>query len=299
MKISCAPNSMAQVFQEEPEFNMRAFIEYCAELGLDGIDVMDTVRYPWQWTDVKTELREIPKMAADNGLEIAAYACANDFSRKADADFQQQVEYVKQTLREAACVGAPLIRVCGGRREGQPKAELPYPQAIDRVLQAIELCLPEAEKCGVVLAMENHGCLPGHGWELKNLVKHFSSPWFKVTFDCANFLANNMDELEDPLHAFDELKDDVVHVHYKDFIFETSPGEERNVQACVAGKGIIPLRQLAYGFVADGYDGFYSLEYEASPFTPAREGVPASIEYIKSVRKVINMLEVSQPTCKA
>ncbi|QSH40754.1 sugar phosphate isomerase/epimerase [Lentisphaerota bacterium ZTH] len=290
MKISCTPISMAKTFKEQKEFTIRKYIEYCAKLGMDGVDVMDSVNYPWQWRDAKSELSEIPQTAADNGLQIAAYACGNNFTKKSDAEFNQQVANVKAGLNKAASIGAPLVRIFGGVKAHLPNGELSYPDAMSRVLQGIELCLPEAEKCGVVIALENHFCMPGLSWEIKSIVKHFSSPYLKVMFDCANFLSNNMDELEDPLRAFDQLKDDVVHIHYKDFALNTDPEAETRIRAAVAGEGIIPLRQLAAGFEANGYDGFFSLEYEAGAFTPESEGVPRSTEYIKSVRKVVEKL---------
>ena len=289
MKVSCTPISLARTFKTG-EMDIEDFIEFCAELEIDGIDVMDSRSYPWCWRNPERELRELSAHLKKNGLQLAAFACGNDFTHQDTTAYNDNVDKVKNALREAGSVGAPLLRIFGGKHPN-PNAggDLSHAKALERVLEGIERCLPEAEKCGVVMALENHGCLPGHSYEITRIIQHFDSPHLKCMFDVANFIANNMDEIEDPLRAYENLRNEIVHVHFKDFA--TAPLDSgQRVAACLAGNGLIPLRQFAAMLEADGYQGFCSLEYEAAAICPEREGVTKCIQYMNEIRAVQNLL---------
>lgn len=287
MKISCTPISLAQAFKAG--MTIEDFINFCAELELDAVDIMDTDCYPWQWHDKEKELAKVSSLAEKAGLKIAAVACGNDFTKKDDSEFEKQVTIVKRSLRNAAEIGAPLIRIFGGKL-AMNGGELPIHEGLDRIIQGVEACLTEAEKLNVILAIENHGGMPGHSYEIEALMKHFNSPYFKCTFDCANFIANNMDEVEDTLVAYECLKDHIAHCHIKDF---GNPTVNKNcrVEACVAGKGLVPIRQFAALLEKNNYSGYCSLEYEASSVCPEEEGVPESLDYLKKIRAIHNVLK--------
>jgi sugar phosphate isomerase/epimerase len=287
MKISCTPISMSKTFREEG-MELEGYINYCAELGTNGTDLLDTRGYPWQWKDAAKEFKSVHSWLNKAGVKLAAFACGNDFTKKSDDDFQKQVDNVKNAINEAAELGAPLLRIFGGKN---PCAggELPLHKAMERVLQGIEMCLPEAEKRNVVLGLENHGCMPGHSYEVEKIIRRFRSKHLKCTFDCANFLANNMDETEDPVEAYRRLSPFIAHVHFKDFKIAAVP--PRRVDACLTGQGLVPLRQLANLMEDDSYTGFCSLEYEAVAAVPETEGVPRCIAYMNEIKKLHSILK--------
>lgn len=287
MKISCTPISMSRTFREEG-MTLEQYIAFCAEIGIEAIDVLDSMGYPWQWKDKEKELKQLNNWLDKAGLKLAAYACGNNFTKKDDAEFEKNVEKVLNAIGEAARVGAPLLRIFGGNRR-HCGGELSSADAYKRVIQGIERCLPEAEKRKVVLAIENHGCMPGYSFEINAIIRHFNSPYMKCMFDCANFMATNMgDEIEDTLQAYENLKSHVVHVHMKDFGKPADPA--RRVDACVTGKGFVKIRQFTAKLKENAYPGYCSLEYEAGAWVPEREGVKLSLEYLKDVRDQLKVL---------
>lgn len=297
MKLSCTPISLARTLREG-QMDLRGFLRYCAEQQLEGVDLLDSRTYPWLWKDPSAELDQVATWAGQDGLKIAAYACGNNFAKNSDEDFRGQIDLVRHALDEASRCGAPLLRIFGGyhyQTGGDPGMGLA--RGFERIIQGIGECLPYAERCGVVLALENHGRLPGHSWEIESLIRHFDSPWLQVTFDPANFIANNMDEIEDPLRAYARLKNQVVHVHVKDF----GPAKidlKRRVEPCLNGEGLTPIRQFLAELIGDGYSGFCSLEYESSRVMPELQGVPLSFEYFKEFRRLAQVLaigNVNQP----
>ncbi len=285
MKISITPISVAQMMRSG-KMDAEGFVNYCAELGADGVDILDTRCYAWFWKDRAREFKALPRWLEQAGIKLAAYATGNNFAKFKQEDWQAQVAVVREALREAAELGAPVLRIFGGHHEdngGEPG--MTTPSGLPLIARGIEACLPDAERLGVVLALENHGRLPGHSYEVRMLLDQFNSRFLQCTFDCANFMGANMDEPENPLHAYANLCGRMAHVHVKDS-GPALPGSRFKRQAFVAGRGDVPLRQFAALLERDRYGGFCSLEYEASAMVPEDVGVPQSLDYLKNIRAI-------------
>jgi sugar phosphate isomerase/epimerase len=286
MKLSCTPVSVMRTFNEE-KMDLEAYLRFCHELELDGIDLLDWRCYPTTWNDFETDIIKLPSLLKEYKLELAAYATKNDFATTDKTEFQKNINIVKQAIEDAVKLNVKTLRIFGGyyKFDNEGKPLMNYADGLKKVLEGIEKCLPYAEKNQVILALENHGSLPGHSYELKRILEYFNSPYLRCTFDCANFVANNLDEHEHPLMAFETLKEYIAHVHVKDF----GPGEfhkDRKVEAYVAGEGEVPLRQFSALLEDSGYDGFCSLEYEAGFKVPEIEGVTRSFEYLKEIKDI-------------
>jgi sugar phosphate isomerase/epimerase len=289
MKISVTPISLSKTFREGG-MNLKSFIDYCSEQKLDGVDILDTKCYPWCWAGYEGKTKEIRALLDGSGLKLAAYATGNNFAKTDKAEFAGEVEKVKNALREASELNAPLLRIFGGYMSESGGADnIDYANGFELVIKGIEQCLPEAEKAGVPLALENHGRLPGHSYEIEKLIRRFDSPYLRVMFDCANFMAHNMDEPENPLMAWKRVGRFAIHAHVKDFGPAVNV-EGARVQGYVAGKGDVPLRQLAALMEEDGFTGYCSLEYEASRMSPELDGVPESLAYLRRIRAIHEVL---------
>lgn len=292
MKISITPISVSKMFRDG-KLNVEGFINYCAELGADGVDILHSQSYPWLWKDKGREFKSLSGWIEKAGLKLAAYATGNNFAKLKEAEFLAQVELVKSALCEAAELGAPALRVFGGHHEdnGGDKGVLTH-NGLALVMRGVELCLPFAAKNKVVMALENHGRLPGHSYELAAIIRHFDSPYVQCTFDCSNFMGGNMDEPEDPLRAYDNLRLHIAHVHVKDN-GPAFPVSRNKRQGYVAGCGDVPLRQFVALLERDKYDGYCSLEYEAAAMVPEEYGVPQSIECLKHIRAVHQTIAIT------
>jgi L-ribulose-5-phosphate 3-epimerase len=64
------------------------------------------------------------------------------------------------------------------------------------VIASLEKCLPAAEKCGVLLGLENHWGLGRTAEGVLRIVNKIDSPWLQVTADTGNFLEDPYDRLE-------------------------------------------------------------------------------------------------------
>ncbi len=290
MKLAITPISLSRLFHSG-EMDIGKFFDFCLKQDLDGVDILDSKCYPWFWQDKNKDFKALPGLLKSTGLFLAAYATGNNFAKTDGDERRASVEIVRNALDEASELGAPVLRIFGGYHCSAGGEEgIETDNGLEMVIEGIEKCLPHAEMRGVVMALENHGGLPAHSYELKAVIDYFNSSFLKVMFDCANFAGNSMQEPENTLDAYDLLKQHVAHVHVKD-MGPCISNNFRKVEGYVAGKGFVPLKQFIARLEENGYSGFCSLEYEASAITPEIYGVPQSLDYLKKIRGIHVMIQ--------
>lgn len=283
MKLSCTPFSLAQTFREGG-MTLQKFIAYCAEQGLDGIDLLDSECYPWSWSS-PGDHRHFQEWIRDAGLELAACSCSNNFAITDPERQRAQVELVNRSIERTAAAGAPVLRIFGGYHGAAGgEKDMSTERGIPLVIRGIEGCLEKAAACQVILALENHGQLPGFSHDSRRILDHFNSPWLKATFDAGNYMGHSMPEDENPLDAYDALRGDIAHVHLKDNMLPVFNPDRRR-EPCVAGQGITPLKAFVERLDADGYGGFGALEYSTTPALPEPDGVTQSLAYLRSISR--------------
>jgi len=284
MKISCTPISLSSAMRNG--MSQDEYFSFIATAGAEGTDLMEPNAYPWFWTDFENQRKDVVKRLKSFGLALSGYAAGNKFAQLDPTAFDAQIAGVKKAIHEAAEFAAPCLRIFGGYHADCGGVEgIGISNGLSLVKKAIEQLLPEAEKWGVTLALENHGRLPGLSREVLSLLRYFNHPNFRTLIDFANFTAGNMDEIENPCEAYARLKDYVVHSHVKGFM-PGPAGSGRIAAGCVAGEGrMVPLRQLFYMMQENNYQGFCSLEYEGNTWTPEAEGVPRSLKNLLEMKK--------------
>jgi sugar phosphate isomerase/epimerase len=129
------------------------------------------------------------------------------------------------------------------------------------VIESIEACLPVAEKCGVLLALENHWGLGRTPEGLLRIVSAVDSPWLKILMDTGNFL-------EDPYDKLEMIAPHTVFVQAKTYF----------------GGGIFYTLDLDYDRIAGilgkhRYAGYISLEFEGEE--DFRTALPKSLAVLR------------------
>lgn len=221
-------------------------------------------------------------------MKIAAYACGNNFAKFNEQEHARAVALVINALHEAADMNVSCLRIFGGHHESNGGEKgMTYAPGLKLIVRGIEACIEEAEKCGVTMAIENHGRLPGLADEMLMLVQHFNSPWVKVNFDVSNFQPGIRGECDDPMDAYEKLKEHIVHCHVKDLALELRDGLIYRMPAIAGEGGLVPLRRFAYALERDNYQGYCSLEYEAH--SEERAGVLQSLKYLNEVKQAAQL----------
>ena len=212
----------------EPKVSIETAIEKGAALGFDGIDVlhrqMDIEEKAPLDAAGRKYLRNLKRLAFLNGVEICCVSTHQSFVKPKEDELIENVEHTKKCIEIAYEMGCPCIRINTGRW-GTTKDfdELMKNRGIEPVLpghteeegfkwciDGITRCLPKAEECGVVLALENHWGLARTPEGLLRILNDVKSPWLGGLMDTGNFL-------EDPYAKLKQIAAKTVYVQAKTY----------------------------------------------------------------------------------
>jgi L-ribulose-5-phosphate 3-epimerase len=246
-------------------------LELAAEMGFDGAEILQV-----QLEDGSpARLREIKRRAFTLGLDLMGFSTHQGFLYPEDQKRADNVAKTTYFLEQAYDLGIPTIRVNTGRwgtskdfdelmknRGIEPRLEgFTDDDGFKWVIDAFEKLVPEAEKRGVIMGLENHWGLGLTPEGVLRVVDAIKSPWLQVTLDTGNFL-------EDPYPKLAKLAPQTVLLQAKTY----------------HGGGRWYTLELDYAKVAElmraaHYTGWVSLEFEGKedPLT----AVPKSLAELK------------------
>ncbi|MBM3240572.1 sugar phosphate isomerase/epimerase [Candidatus Poribacteria bacterium] len=246
-------------------------MEQAAALGLDGVEIL----HVQMESEDNVYLQRLKRTAFVNGLDIYCLSIHQGFVSP-DAEIRKKnIAHTRQCIETAYKLGAPAIRLNSGRwgtlksfdelmaNRGVEPALPGYTEddAFGWVIDSIEQCLPKAEECGVILALENHWGLTYSPEGVNRIVESVNSDWLKVTMDCGNFLSDIYESLQ-------KIAPHTVLVHAKTYL---GGGEWYTLE--------IDYSKVAEILSAVNFKGYVSIEFEGKedPLT----GMPKSIEMIR------------------
>lgn len=251
-------------------------IEETAKLELDGIEIL----HRQMESEASAYLQKLKRHAFIHGLDLYALSIHQSFVSPEAEKRQKDINHTIHCLRLAHELGIPSIRLNSGRwntiksfddlmkTEGKEPALPDYTEddAFDWVIASIEKCLPDAEKYGVILGLENHWGLTCTAEGVNRIVSAIDSEWLKVTMDCGNFLT-------DPYDKLTQIAPEAVLVHAKTYY---GGGEWYTLELDYTKIGEI-LRDV-------GFQGYISIEFEGKE--DAHTGVPKSVEMLRSALNI-------------
>lgn len=258
-------------FRQDSKAPVGECIDLAAEMGFDGVDVL----HIQMENESNAYLQDLKRRAAVNGLALCGFSIHQGFVSADKEVRQRNIDHTIKCIELAYAMGIPVMRLNTGRW-GTTKSfddlmanrgiEGPLPGHTDDdaypwVIESIEKCLPAAEKCGVLLALENHWGLGLTPQGVLRIVKAVDSPWLRVLVDTGNFL-------EDPYDKIEMLAPDAVFMQAKTYY----------------GGGIWYTLDLDYQRIAQimrkhNYRGWVSLEFEGNE--DPRTAVPKSLAVLR------------------
>ena len=145
--------------------------------------------------------------------------------------------------------------------------------ALQRITDALGTVVKEAEKQGVVLALENHGGIPCTGEEQVKVIESIGSRYLRATVDVGNYMSCGQDGHVGTAAAARYA----AYVHLKDY----KRGKDGSLQACTVGAGDVDRLKCLTALKAAAYTGFVALEFEGEG--DERKGVSDSVAFMKQV----------------
>ena len=163
----------------------------------------------------------LKKAADDRGLRISSLSSHAPLAKPDVA-----VEYLRQSIRYAAEVGAPMIMVDDG--------PTPFWTTEDENYTLMRYTLQEAalvaEPRGIKIAIETHGPYTATPERLQKVMELIDSPVLTINLDTGNsYLSEN-----DPHEWLEQIVGQVTHMHAKDISVEDARRLRGRSAACWA-----------------------------------------------------------------
>ena len=185
---------------------MEYCIEKAAEMGFDGVEFL----LVQMQSEENSYLQKLKRQAFHAGLTLMGFSTHQGFVYPDKETRKAEIEKTIHQIELAYSLGIPTMRLNTGRwgtirsfddlmaNKGIEPVTEGYTEndGFQWVIDSIEKCLPAAEKCGVVLGLENHWGLGRTAEGVLRIVHVIDSPWLQVTADTGNFLERQYEQLE-------------------------------------------------------------------------------------------------------
>lgn len=185
-------------YNDDSKLAIEDCIEQAARMGFDGVEIL----HVQMEDESNATLQKLKRRAFVNGLDLCGLSTHQDFVKPNIDERKENIEHTKHCIELAYQLGIPTIRVNTGRwRTIADFDELMANKGIEPrlegytdddgfgwVIGSLEECLPVAERCGVVLGLENHWGLGRTAAGVLRILDAIDSPWLQATLDTGNFL---------------------------------------------------------------------------------------------------------------
>ena len=233
-----------------PDWSFEKILSEAQRMGFDGIEIRglegemlaDKIEYfkPGKQQDTLRRLQQ-------HQLEMTGFGTSVNFHDPAKTP--GLIEDGKAAIDVCERMHIPAIRVFGDKIVDPAHEQ----QIIDQVVAGIKTLCDYAEGTSVQVWLEVHGNFNTLE-RVQAVVDRVPSERFGVLWDI-----EHSDKIYgDYFMAFyGPLKPAIRHVHVKDHV-----RADGAFQLCRLGEGDIPIRKIVDQMLRDGYDGYFSLEWE-------------------------------------
>ena len=193
-------------YRPDTKLSIVECIDLAADAGFDGVEVL----HVQMQDESNSALQKIKQRAFRHGLDLCGFSTHQSFVSPDPAQRRANIDKTIHQIELAYAMGIPTIRINTGRW-GTIKSfdELMENKGIEPILEGytedqgfkwvidgIEKCIPTAEKCGVVLGLENHWGLGRTAEGVIRVIDAIDSPWLRATLDTGNFLERQYEQYE-------------------------------------------------------------------------------------------------------
>ncbi|HIE14977.1 TPA: sugar phosphate isomerase/epimerase [Candidatus Bathyarchaeota archaeon] len=260
IKIGCCAYSYRDLLVKG-NMSLEDFVEEAYKNRLDGVELTS---YYFKSTE-KRYLYSLKRLCLEKGLSISMVSCGAHLWSPEREEREKNLEKIKRWINITYELGAPCLRVFGGRWPPPQENLEKKPSIEDAINEAIEIGEKSAEYTtdrGVVIALENHGGITISADDVIKIIKGVDSPWFRLNLDTGNYKEDIYCEIEKSTPY-------AVHVHAKVSLKRRGEVLKLNYER---------IRKI---LMNAGYNGWISIEYEEAE--NPKTGIPRFISYLKNI----------------
>jgi sugar phosphate isomerase/epimerase len=253
------------------KYPIEKVIEAAARLGFDGVEIL----HRQMDSEAPAYVNRLKQAAFRHALALPMLSIHQDFVSPDPAEREAAIAHTRRCLELAARLGIPAVRINSGRwntirsfddlmrvkGEEPPLPGYTDEDAFAWCVESIRACLPDAERLGVLMAVENHWGLTTRVEDLLRIYRTVDSPWLGINLDTGNFPG-------DPYEGIERLAPHAVIVQAKTYY---GGGEWYTLD--------LDYRRIAGILRRAGFQGWVSLEMEGKE--PPETAVPKSLAMLR------------------
>ena len=212
--------------------------------------------------------KKIPRYLAamkETGIKAGCYVESVSFL-SGEADLRT---HLRKALKTTQVLSAQRLMIVpySGLGDLRRFQQMARDQVLQKMIDGFQTAVQEGEAAGIPVCFEttphDELCLSG-AEDCLSILRTVNG--LGLVFDTANMLSHG----DDPLTAYETLKQYIVHVHLKDVALEDSRksnvllehSKDGRLMRCVVwGEGVVPIAELYRRMNADGYEGLFAIEY--------------------------------------
>ena len=250
-----------------PDWSLRYAVEQAKALGFQAVEIRG-IRDRLRSDTIEELLPEnraaALRYAAEQGVAFCCLGASASFHEEKKR--RENREEALATVKLAAACGIPYVRIFGNNlltddEDGE----------IAGIAGQIRALCEEAREYRVGILLEVHGDFNTSDRILKT-ADGVNSDNFGIIWDIQH-------SREDPARFWDRTKRLIRHVHIKDSI---------QTKLCPVGEGDLPVASIVRMLEHDGYDGYYSLEWEKRWHPELRDPAEEFPSYVKFMKEVLD-----------
>ncbi len=245
------------------------------KFGLEAIDWVTTYGVPPE---------KVKKICDDFGLKTICYTFFVDINFPEKKDRQPGIDKIKEGIETALVLGTDKIMLPLTGKDGLTRQES-RKNCIEGLKEAVLI----AEKSGITVTVEHFPMKSAPfivSADVNEAIKEV--PQLRVTYDSGNVLTGG----ENPVDGYLNSKDYVVHVHFKDFIYDDAVesnfqgADGRYYKPALIGEGLLDYPAIIKAMVDNNYKGYINFEYEGKTYTP-EDAMEKGLKYLKHLFETI------------
>jgi len=259
-----------------PDWTFETILDFAAKNDYDGIELrgiqrqLDLPKCP-QFSS-KENILATRKRIEEKKLKIVDLGSSAGMHYREGEERRKNLDEAKSFIQVAQQLTCPYIRVFPN---DFPK-EQERNETIDLIVKGLLELGNYAKDRGVIVLMETHGDLV-QSTEIEKIMQSASHPNVGLVWDVVNMWAVTK---ESPALVYGRLKKYIHHTHIKDLKFVD--GKEQYV---LMGKGDSPIFEAIDILAQNGYQGYYSFEWEKLWHPEIAEPELALADYPKAMKQ--------------
>ena len=264
-----------------PEWSFEQIIKSAREMGYEAVElrgVGNQLRME-ELECLRTENRgALKSLLEKNQIRLCGAGTSVQFH---DAQkVQEALEEGRLALRLCTELGIPFIRVFGNTFPEGEAREAVMRRVEEGIVSLCDYASSLRPRAPVQVLLEVHGdfnslpVLEPLCWAFKN------EPAFGLIWDVYHSWLWHGDHF---LPFYGALRPFIRHVHIKDCVME-----QGRPRLCLPGEGVLPLKAVIGRLSQDGYEGFYSFEWEKRwhPELPEPErALPRYVDFMRALEE--------------